>query len=315
MRVLRPYLLMILILSLIACGNVAINPPQKDYRELLKPTGESFLALPANEGIKIFEIVNCGQSPNSDADHIVLIDPDNKINGDIWNHINIADPAWHGITKSTQQYDISRRPNIKDASCDDIATYRHILVKKYGDWQQQHANGFFATTTQSITFAELDTIYLDIYYDAALSTLPSLANIAAAYPTLTNKQIEQWDDGTFQLNIQLDDSTDKFHAAINLRLANDYANKWLRIAVPVKSLEIWRSSGYDKFVADKHQLSNKSFSKVGFVAETKNRRVYRNYDQDGFDVATTSKLFKEIAFRIKRLTISKIKDNPDTNDH
>lgn len=265
---------------------------------------ELFNSLLTSEQLNIFEITNCGDTPSANSSHIVLLNSEHAINGDTWNHIDDNNSAWDGVTKLASDYGISRTANGSDVSCNDVATYNSILVKKYGDWDQQHANGYYVNSATAVTFAKLDTLIFDIYYDSALSNLPSTADIKAAYGNLTDEQLSEWDDGEFQLNIQLDDSTGNFHAALNLSLASDYADKWLRIEAPVSQLEIWRSSGYDSFSSDYDELSTKTFSKVGFVAETKNRAVYRGYDQDGFNIDSTPKLFKEIAFRVKRFDIS-----------
>ncbi|WP_440903370.1 hypothetical protein ACMZOO_10915 [Catenovulum sp. SX2] len=221
-----------------------------------------------------------------------LLDKNNPIDGDIWNHTHTASNEWVGLKRSSNSYDISRN------------NYKFTLIKKYSDWHQQHSNGFFALNEQTITFAQLDTLVVEIYYDSQLSSIPSQQQIQQHFPGLTQAQYQEWDNGEFVLEIQLHDSSGNYHAALNLTLSAEQADKWLTIEVPIAELEIWRSEGYNKFTTNLAELTDKQFSKVSFVAETLNRKVYRNYAQSNFDLNKTPELFKEIAFRLKRVAIT-----------
>lgn len=266
---------------------------------------EVFEPLLTSEALNIYAISNCGDTPGSNPSNIILLDSKTPINGDAWNHIDdSSSDTWQGLTKSAVQYDIQRQTNATDTECNQVPTYNTILVKKYGDWSQQHANGYYVKTKGTATFSNLDTVIMDIYYDSGLSTLPNTEDIAQTYQSLTNDQLAEWDDGLFQLEIQLRNNTRTYHAAINLALPAEMADKWLRIEVPVNQLRTWRSVEYTVFEADLAEFSNQVFDEIGFVAETKNKKVYRNYNQQGFDVDTTPKLFKEIAFRIKRFEVT-----------
>lgn len=262
---------------------------------------ENFLPIFSRNNLNIYQINNCGYFSKTNIKNITLLDGKHPING-AWNHIDNG-PAWQGLSKPVSHYKIDRLATTHDISCNNVATYNNVLVKKYGDWTHQHGNGFSIKSQSSLTFSELKSLTLDIYYDSEKSHLPTRKDIAAAYPTLTKKQLAEWDEGIFQLKIQLSDKTGNFHAAVNLALPPNMANKWLRIEIPVESLDIWRSEGYTKFDIDLAELSDKTFDKVNFVAETKNLKVYRNYDNQGFNIVSTAKLFKEIAFRIKHLEI------------
>ncbi len=265
---------------------------------------ETFTSLSNENYLEISEIGNCGDTPSENSSNIILVDANTPINGDVWSHIDENATAWDGVVKTAADYTITRESNGLDADCNDAPTYNSILVKKYGDWDQQHGNGYFATPAENSTFSQLDTLIFDVYYDALNSSIPTQEAIELAFDDLTSEQYEEWDNGMFTLEIQLTDTTGDYHAALNLNLPVEYANKWLRVEIPVEFMETWRTSGYDKFDATFSDLSDKIFEKIGLVAETKNRLVYRNYNQDGFDVDSTSKLFKEIAIRVKRLEVS-----------
>ncbi|WGO98586.1 hypothetical protein QFX18_00735 [Saccharophagus degradans] len=288
------------------------EPEQEPEAEPLVVEGnETFSILLDSDAIKIYEIGNCGDTPGSNTSHRVYIDNSNTINGDIWNWVDNAAAAWDGISKANTAYAISRTSNANDANCSNVATYNHILVKKLGDWTNQHANGFWVTSKSDETIGQLGTVIFDMYYDSANTILPSAAAIEAAYGAgMTGEQLAAWEDSLFRLDIRVDgveetsDNGSIYKAAYNLALTPEYADKWLRIEIPLTSFEFIRSVGYDNFTSDQATVGTKSLRAIGFVAETKNRLVYRNYDQQGFSEETTAKLFKEIGLRIKRFEIT-----------
>ncbi|MGJ8681049.1 hypothetical protein [Paraglaciecola sp.] len=288
-------------------SNQATNSPQVTTPAENSPTivkgYEIFEPLLTSDTFNIYAITNCGDIPSSNSSNIVLLDGNTPIDGDAWSHVDGSQP-WIGLSKPANSYDIQRQANIQDTDCNNVSTYNSILVKKYGDWDQQHANGYFANNEQDINFDKLDTVIMDIYYDSTLSTLPTTVDISEAYQSLTNDQLAEWDDGLFHLKVQLSDTTGNYHGAFNLRLTTDMADKWLRVEVPVSELTIWRTEGYTKFDITQSDIANKTLKRIGLVAETKNLKVFRNYNPEGFNIDTTPKLFKEIAFRVKRLEIT-----------
>lgn len=283
----------------------AVTPPpaEDSTRPQIVKGYEIFEPLLTGDKLNIYAITNCGDTPGYNSSNLVLIDSNTSIDGDAWNHVDGSEP-WIGLNKPANRYDIQRLAINHDTACNNVPTYNNILVKKYGDWAQQHANGYFTNNEQDINFDKLDTVIMDIYYDSTLSSLPSAEVIAQTYTRLTNDQLTEWDDGAFQLKVQLSDTSRNYHAAFNLGLPMDMADKWLRVEVPISQLAIWRTEGYTKFDITQTDIADKTLQRVGLVAETKNLKVFRNYNPKGFNIDTTPKLFKEIAFRIKRLEIT-----------
>ncbi len=263
---------------------------------------ESFTFLENSGAAQIFEISNCGDTPGTNSHNIVLMSAETDRIVATWNHINSTSGEWEGIARQPSDYNISDQPNGTDAECSGVQTFNSILVKKYGDWDHQHANGYILNLADEYASIEsLDHLILDIYYDSTKTTLPSFQDLVDNYGgTLDQREISEWDDGKFYFDIQLHTNKSRI-AVINLTIEKQLANQWLRVEVPIEDMTFWNSSrteiGYNEIAKD-------LVREVSLTAETKSRAVYRNLDMNGFN-ADTPKLFKEIAIRIKRFEIER----------
>ena len=279
-------------------------------------SNESYTLLNTYPQYSLYRIDNCGVNSTVDSNEYLFVDGVlQKINNS-WNHVD-GSSQWQGIQGQPTDYEINTGYT-NDAQCNNRGSINNTLVKKYGDWDSAHANGFkFPMPNDNPTFADLDTITMDIYIDSGNSELPTIAQIKSAYPSLTQAELAEFDDGEFYLDMRITfdgvdpDTSDDYathgdiHGAINLSIDAAYADQWMRVEIPVRSLNFTEEvSGWaleDKLFSEIKDLAPSSFA---FVAETKSRKVYRHYDAN-FDVNTAAKLFKEEAIRIKYLEISK----------
>jgi len=105
------------------------------------------------------------------------------------------------------------------------------------------------------------------------------------------------------------------HGTINLQISRSDLDKWLRVTIPVKDMNFREETagwGIRENVPF-NSIKDLKPEDLSFVAETKSRQAYRNTlsgDQQAQDATFNSlnipKLYKEIAFRIKYLEISKV---------
>ncbi|BCE03544.1 PKD domain-containing protein [Marinicellulosiphila megalodicopiae] len=285
----------------------------------------SLIALPAGAQHKLYAINTCGLNPVIDHDGYLLVDGSmSNINND-WSHVNSNATEWDGIAQSTADYVIDKGYTA-NANCNGAQSINNILVKKYTDWDSQHGNGFkFPVSNDNASFADLGTITMDIYIDSANSVLPTNTEVRSAYSGLTSAQLDEFDDGEFYLDIQLNyDGVDPIpgddyatqgdvHGTINLTIDRDYHDQWLRVSVPVSSL-IYREevANWGVQTVSFNDVKDLVPSDMSFVAETKSRNTYRNYltgtqqsDNNQFAALNLPKLYKEEAIRIKYLEISK----------
>jgi hypothetical protein len=246
---------------------------------------------------------NCNSKSKTSPQNIVLLsDSINAING-TWNHINTVSDEWNGVTKAIGNYAVSKQSTVFSNSSYKGSVFSSILVKKYGDWEHQHANGYVIKPLgNDVSIGSVNKIFLDIYYDSELSNIPDLDKIKSVYGhLLSDKQIENWDNGLFNLDIQIQ-TNNKNTLAMNITLKRKLADKWLRIEVPLKSMQCWND---EKKHIDYKDIAAETIQAINLTAETKSRFVYRNLDPKNFNIETTPKLFKEIAFRIKRFELEK----------
>nr|WP_315201759.1 hypothetical protein [uncultured Flavobacterium sp.] len=242
------------------------------------------------------------KTKNSPQNIVLLSDSINAIYG-TWNHIDAFNNQWNGLTKPASNYTVSKQSAIIPNSCFKGPVFSSILVKKYGDWEHQHANGYVLKPLgNDVSIGSINKIFLEIYYDSELSSIPNLDKIKSVYGhLLSDAQIEKWDNGLFNLDIQIQ-TNNKNTLAVNLTLKREMADKWLRIEVPLKNMQGWNN---EKKPIESKDIAEDVIQAINLTAETKSRLVYRNLDTKNFNIETTPKLFKEIAVRIKRFELEK----------
>jgi hypothetical protein len=264
---------------------------------------ENFKLLPESSNLRFFEIIDCNLKSKTYPQNIVLIgDNINAVNG-TWNHINSINEEWKGVTKAAVNYAVSKQSIVNSKTSFKEPVFSSILVKKYGDWDHQHANGYVLKPFENnIPIGSINKLFLDIYYDSELSSIPDLNQIKSVYGhLLSDAQIENWDNGLFNLDIQIQTNS-KNTLSINVTLKREMADKWLRIEVPLKNME---SRNNEKKPIEFKDITTDTIQAINLTAETKSRLVYRNLDPKNFNIETSPKLFKEIAVSIKRFELEK----------
>lgn len=263
-----------------------------------------FVFVSCKEAIVIIDesAHNCTFKKTSPQNIVLLSDSINAIYG-TWNHIDTINNQWDGLTKPASNYAVSKQTTVFPNSCFKGPVFSGIFVKKYGDWQNQHANGYVLKPLENdVTIGSVNKIFIDIYYDSELSSIPDFDKIKSVYGhLLSNEQIKNWDNGLFNLDIQIS-TQNKNTLAVNLTLKREMADKWLRIEIPLKNMQGWNP---EKKPIEYKDIATDTVETIYLTAETKSRLVYRNLDNKNFNIETTPKLFKEIAFRIKRFELEK----------
>jgi len=260
----------------------------------------------------IYQINNCGTNPLTNADVYKVMDGQTLQMGNAkWNHINSMSGPWDGITQSPSAYNIANGYNSTANNCQMQQSMTNILVKKYGDWDQQHANGFNINVQNTPTFADIETLVMDVYVDSANTVLPTLDEVKQVYGGLmTNQQIEEMDDGDIHFDVQLQ-STGAFAASVDLKLTRNDLDKWLRVEIPVRDMDLWENVNYVREPREWVTMQSMPVNAVSFMAETANRKVYRHYASN-FNVNTAPKLFKEESIELKRIELTKFANNSVT---
>jgi hypothetical protein len=246
---------------------------------------------------------DCNLKTKTSPQNIVLLSDSINAIYSTWNHIDAITDQWDGLTKPASNYAVSKQPATFSNSCFKGPVFSTILVKKYGDWEHQHANGYVLKPLgNDVSIGSVYKIFIDLYYDSELSNIPDLTKIKSVYgDLLSDEQIKNWDNGLFNLDIQIF-TQNKNTLAFNLTLKREMADKWLRIEIPLKNMQGWNK---EKKPIEYKDIATETIQAINLTAETKSRLVYRNLDTKNFNIETTPKLFKEIAFRIKRFELEK----------
>ncbi|BCE00979.1 cellulase family glycosylhydrolase [Marinicellulosiphila megalodicopiae] len=299
-------------------GKSASTTVVANFGTIVMPAGdESYSSLNDNYAqYDLFEIVNCGVNPTYIyGDYSSVTSASGASFGDTWNHIDSTTGQWAGIAKQPSDYAIATSLSSNAANCNNQSTLNNILVKKFGDWDMQHANGFNIIVPNDPTYADLNMLVMDIFVDSSNSVLPTPAEISATFGSvMSQSDINEMTDGQFHVDVQLT-SDNAYSASIDLTLdVATQLDKWIRVEVPVQDMTFWQDVNYNRVGQNWADMKNMTVNTISFVAETKNRLVYRNYNQNGFDANTAPKLFKEQAIQIKYIEIIGSNQTNPTNN-
>lgn len=224
-----------------------------------------------------------------------------------WNHVANFPDEFAGLKFPSGMYRIDRKPALNHGE----HQYSTTLIKKYGDWHHQHANGITAQYAP-VPFANVAGIEMVLRINSETSNLPSRKEIAKTYDDLVPKaQLEKLDDGQVHLSIALvgegaeSVETPTFNADYLLSLdAKKQTDEWLHIFIPAAELTRFSEVNYNKTPVSTDQANPIPVTSLRLMAETSSTKVIRNLIPNNFD-ANTPKLFKEIGVELQYLAVVK----------
>lgn len=202
-----------------------------------------------------------------------------------------------------------------DASCvgTDAGSrvFRTILLKKLGDWDQQHINGIEPRFDDAApALGDVRQIVLELKIDAARSRLASVAELAALYgDRLTPAQLASLDNGRAHLGISLfeagfnaHDGT-ALHATVYVEFdpAKDF-DRWLRVTIPVREMDFYFEKNYAHTPAVYRDHLARRLVGLRINPETRTSLVARNFLLERFD-AQVPERYQEIAVALRRLEL------------
>ncbi|MCJ8313825.1 MAG: PKD domain-containing protein [Saccharospirillaceae bacterium] len=267
---------------------------------------ESYSLDKSTANFDVYNILKCGDNPTVNNDNYVILSDSKFPSGTGWNHIstyfNEFSPV---ISQAGNDYNIATNFNGSASDCNDTNTHDSILVKKFADWDHQHANGINYSTSGNPSFADFESVVIDLFIDSSQTVLPTMSEIKSTYSSYINdSQATSMDDGEFHLQLILKSSND-YSGSIDIALTRDDLDKWLRISVPKEKMDLWQEVSYNRVSKTISQMNSRSISSIQLVAETQSRQVVRNFTDGspGWDT-NTPKLFKEEAIRIKYIGLT-----------
>jgi hypothetical protein len=251
----------------------------------------------------------CWSAPEIGPSHVIYDQYTNKLGG--WSHIVNNPDDFSGLTFDADAYGIDDTNVTTDAMCQNLNVYKAILVKKYADWDRQHASGLVSTfDNEELAFGDIKDIVLEIKIDSDRTNIPGKASYLSTYSSYTEtSNLLEMDHGMVNLGITLygendnDQSIETFQGMVNLEL-NQYesADQWLRIVIPAESLNYFVQKNYSNTETDLTEHLTDKIVGIRINPETYNTKVLRNYISDSFDDSVPES-YKELGISIRQMSV------------
>ena len=226
---------------------------------------------------------------------------------DGWNHVESYPDEFDGLKFRPELYRIESKP---DQNIEEYQ-YKTTLIKKFGDWNHQHANGITAQFSE-LAFSKVAGIEIVLRINNETSNLPSLNTLSKAYNNLVSDELlEKLDDGNVHLSLTLSsqdtNNTDlpKFNAEYLLSFdAKKHVDNWYHVFIPVSALNAYNEINYKQTPLSENESKSMMISGFRLMAETHSTKVIRNFIPELFD-ESVPKLFKEIGLEVKYIGVVK----------
>ncbi|BCE01417.1 PKD domain-containing protein [Marinicellulosiphila megalodicopiae] len=293
--------------------------------EMLDPNHPEVFTLLEDTGLmSIYKINNCGVSeqPIENSGAILVDQNGTSVTQPGWNHITASNSRFADITANN--YNMYTNVSSPSTGCASALTNANILVKRYSDWHNQHANGLDYSVLNNIQFGDIHSFVIDLYISSQNTeylTPQQLMDIygpdsSIAFP-LTQAEVQDMDVGHLNVAFEIakGDGPGAKVALANLSIDPKYMDQWIRIEMPYENMWLFeKDQNYIPVDRTAAQLANESVDEVKMVAETQSTDVYRNYRQNEIHAAegitanddmpnTYPKNYKIIDLKIKRMEI------------
>ncbi|MEJ2444360.1 MAG: hypothetical protein P8Y42_13035 [Exilibacterium sp.] len=266
------------------------------------------------------EIINSCELTPEESQAFVLFDQNsNSLYG--WSHIVDNPDNFPGLKQQTDLYRVDSESVTTDNECANIRVFKTVLVKKYDDWDQQHATGLDTRfPEQGITFADVKEIVLEVKINSEQTFIPSLEEYLSTYKPYTGfDELLEMDRGKVNLGVTIfeenadDQNIETFQGSTFLELnQKELADQWLRVVIPAQSLSYFVQLNYENTEKDLADYLSNNVVGIRINPETGNGRVLRNYISDTFD-ENVPEMYKEMGISIRKVAI-RLNDTTDCAD-
>ncbi|MEJ2418067.1 MAG: hypothetical protein P8Y45_14295 [Exilibacterium sp.] len=266
------------------------------------------------------EIINSCELTPEESQAFVLFDQNsNSLYG--WSHIVDNPDNFPGLKQQTDLYRVDGESVTTDNECANIRVFKTVLVKKYDDWDQQHATGLDTRfPEQGITFADVKEIVLEVKINSEQTFIPSLEEYLSTYKPYTGfDELLEMDRGKVNLGVTIfeenadDQNIETFQGSTFLELnQKELADQWLRVVIPAQSLSYFVQLNYENTEKELADYLSNNVVGIRINPETGNGRVLRNYISDTFD-ENVPEMYKEMGISIRKVAI-RLNDTTDCAD-
>lgn len=259
-------------------------------------------------GYSVLLLSNCGKSSGSTPSAIsIYADPNaskagrqpNEKTG--WNHVaNGRSSEW----KNTKLSALSYEPLGKSATskgCNGIHAINVVLVKKYADWDHQHANGFEVMTgSRNLLFSEVDSFVIDLKINSARTSIPTAKQLLDSYSVYTaESNISTLDKAKVNIGFTFSDGANLKASKIVEIDQNVYFDKWIRMSIKLNSMNFYSEIDYIRAPRTPEDLARAVINSLLVVAETDTGGVLRGKISNWNSAIPET--FKELDISVKKI--------------
>jgi mono/diheme cytochrome c family protein len=282
-------------------------------------TSENFTTLSvAPNGYSIATIGNCGVNSNAAIQSTVFNATLNNLDG--YTNITAGNAVFADLSLGSNN-PLYQVPGVSatDATCNNISTQTMVLVKKYGDWNVQHANGIeISLANQNQTFADIDNIVIEFKVNSD-SVILSKAELMLKYGTLiTDAQYDELDQGkaVFAVSILGPNTGTNVQAERYIEIDQAVlADQWVRVTIPFAQMDLFTDQVWIKApttiaeqastVADRIQI-NPDVLGIKTIPTTYGdviRNLLGGPDDAAYAAMNIPESFKELSITVKNIEI------------
>ncbi len=222
-----------------------------------------------------------------------------------WNHITDSGKNNSLLNNS---FDFSDDQWQKSCQQHDHQSFHMTLVKKIGDWDQQHLNGmeiFYGE--ELLRFSEIKSFEMTLKIDSKKTYIPNLAQIREAFnQSLTEAEIYNFEKFNFNLGITLFEpggNEQTFNVFYNLEIAPDEFDQWLNVTIPINEFNCYLERNYQETYVTLSDYQNRLFKGIRLCAETHSTKVVRNLHPEFYHSNPPDEVYKELSFAIGQISL------------
>lgn len=237
-----------------------------------------------------------------------------------WSHASSKETS---LALEPAAYGPRRDAWVPDASCGGQSSLEVVLVKRLVDWDKQHMQGIEAQLPRKqVRFSDVTDITLELRLRPELSVLPSPAELAEHFKdVLTPEQVTELDQGKVNLELTLfGEGLTQDHPFLNAGTIIEIdpsrwegpADGWVRVTVPIASLEGYTEVAYQRTPADLADYPELFVKGLRINPESASGKVLRHFQLEDFEVGATPELFKEIGLSIALIELGHSAGSPSS---
>ena len=222
--------------------------------------------------------------------------------------------VFNGLSQNRRSavYDPMKIDGQPDASCGDSKTWSGVLVKKYGNWDQQHSNGIINSVDNTV-FGDIDAVILDIKVNTDTSHLLSTEELAEQYQDFINLDIARTIDKgnpAFSFTLREGDGADDLKLERFFEIPFAFMDHWIRITIPLDEMIAYTGQPWEKNPVSLNNVLNIKLGELLLLPETKGNNfahfgdVMRNFNTPSWSSnPKPSEYFKEHSVSIRNIAL------------